>query len=133
MAPIRTIGVFALALILSTSGDAAVFPRSAPQGDCRTVHGRMALYNGTFSYRIWVVGTHRMLRVVDAEGDNFNDLKVLPDSLARRLQPYENDAFAPLVFADFRVCAFTRSQPGVMQSVTLESAKNIRIVVNSLD
>ena len=110
-----------------TRADAAVFPRSAPVGQCRTVHGRMALYNGTFSFRIWVIGTHRMLRIVDSEGDNFNELSKLPSSLARQLTPYREDLFHPRVFADFRVCDFTRSKPGVMQSVTLEDATHIRI------
>lgn len=87
----------------------------------------MALYNGTFSFRIWVVGTHRMLRIVDADGDNFNELDKLPSSLSQSLQPYSGDLFRPRVFADFTVCAFTKSEPGVMQSVTLSKATNIRI------
>jgi len=87
----------------------------------------MSLANGTFSFRIWVIGTHRMLRVVDADGDNFNELNKLPTALAQQLEPYRDDLFRPWVFANFRVCAFTRSRPGVMQSVTLEGAEHIRI------
>ncbi len=87
----------------------------------------MALYNGSFSFRIWVIGTHRVLRIVDAKGDKFDDIGELPTSLARRLEPYQSDLFRPRVFADFRVCAFTRSKPGVMQSVTLAGARNILI------
>ncbi len=87
----------------------------------------MSLYNGTFSFRIWVIGTHRLLRVVDVEGDNFDDIGKLPAPLGHRLEPYRSDLFRPRVFADFRVCAFTRGKPGVMQSVTLEDAKKIWI------
>lgn len=90
----------------------------------------MALYNGTFSFRIWVVGTHRMLRVVDADGDNFNDIGKLPGALEQGLSPYQGDLFRPRVFADFRVCDFTRSRAGVMQSVTLADATRIRIEVD---
>ncbi|MFT4254856.1 MAG: hypothetical protein QM608_20530 [Caulobacter sp.] len=117
----------ALLAVTAVSAQAAVFPRSAPPGQCRTVHGRMALANGTFSFRIWAIGTTRILRVVDEEGDNFNDLDKLPKSLRTRLRPYADDPFRPRVFADFRVCAYTRSRPGVMQSVTLVGAKNIWI------
>ncbi|WP_158285973.1 MULTISPECIES: hypothetical protein [unclassified Caulobacter] len=51
----------------------------------------------------------------------------MPASLEKRLRPYEQDLFRPRVFADFRVCAYTRSRPGVMQSVTLVGARNIWI------
>ena len=117
----------ALAMIAGQA-PAAVFPRSAPPGQCRTVHGRMALYNGTFSFRIWVVGTHRMLRVGDADGDNFNDIDRLPPVLAAALRPIQADLWGRFIFADFRVCDFTRSRPGVMQSVTLAGAAHIRIL-----
>jgi len=120
--------VASLAMAAAASpASAAVFPRSAPPGQCRTVHGRMALYNGTFSFRIWVIGTRRMLRVVDAEGDNFNDINVLPAPLAAALRPFNTDLWGREIFADFRVCDFTRSRPGVMQSVTLAGARRIRI------
>jgi hypothetical protein len=120
----------AVALAAGRPGEAAVFPRDTPPGQCHWVHGRMALYNGTFSFRIWVIGTHRMLRVVDKDGDNFNDLDQLPPALSRALAGYRDDVLrlsSDLVFADYRICAFTRSRHGVMQSVTLEDARHVRI------
>jgi hypothetical protein len=127
MAAVRILVISTLFLMTPFLVHSAVFPRSAPLGECRTVHGRMALYNGTFSFRIWVIGTHRMLRVVDADGDNFNELTKLPSSLANSLRPYRDNLFQMQAFADFHVCAFTRSKPGVMQSVTLDDAKHIRV------
>jgi hypothetical protein len=124
-------GISALGAVVAFAAphfaEGAVFPRSAPIGQCRTVHGRMAMYNGTFSFRIWVIGTHRMLRVVDDQGDNFSELSKLPSSLAEALKPFQDDLFRPIVFADFKVCDFTQSRPGVMQSVTLANASHIRI------
>jgi hypothetical protein len=117
--------------LVSKSATAAVFPRSAPLGQCRTVHGRMAIYNGTFSFRIWVIGTHRMLRVVDQDGDNFNELGKLPKTLAVALAPYDGrlaDLFGHDVFGDFRVCDFTKRERGLMQSVNLTDARHVRIV-----
>lgn len=87
----------------------------------------MMLYNGTFSFRIWVIGTHRLLRVVDDEGNNLTALDKLPAPVALSLRPYSGDLFRTRVFADFTVCAYTKSVPGVMQSVHLEDARNIRV------
>jgi len=90
----------------------------------------MRIYNGTFSFRIWVIGTRRMLRVVDQEGDNFNDIEQLPRSLAEPLRPFKahlSELFGRSVFAKYKVCAFTRSRPGVMQSVNIVDAKEVRI------
>src|SRR5204863_4706193 len=41
------------ALLLALAAQAAAASES-----CRTVHGRMDLWNGTPSVRIWVIGTH---------------------------------------------------------------------------
>jgi hypothetical protein len=90
----------------------------------------MRLYNGTFSFRIWVIGTHRMLRVVDADGDNFNNIEVLPRPLADALRPIKDDLWSRSVYARFTVCAFTRRRSGWMQSVNLTRAKDVRVVVD---
>jgi hypothetical protein len=93
----------------------------------------MALYNGTLSFRIWVIGTHRMLRVVDEAGDNVSDVEKLPKALATRLTADHGspaDFLNQEIIGDFRVCDFTRSKPGVMQSVTLANADHIRITAN---
>jgi hypothetical protein len=117
-------------LATSPSALAAVFPRNTLPGQCESVRGRMRLYNGTFSFRIWVIGTHRMLRVVDADGDNFNDIEGLPRPLADALRPIKDDLWTRSVYARFTVCAFTRRRPGWMQSVNLTGAKAVRVVVD---
>jgi hypothetical protein len=113
---------------LGSSALGGTFKHDAPPGQCRTVHGRMAIYNGTFSFRIWAIGTHRMLRVVDAQGDNFNDLGKLPPPLARAMGRFQDNLWGHAVFADFRVCDFTNVRPGVMQSVNVMDARHIRVV-----
>ena len=112
---------------LASPAQAGTFRRTVPPGHCRTVHGRMAIYNGTFSFRIWAIGTHRMLRVVDREGDNFDDVERFPPTLAGALRPFKEDLWGLPVFADFKVCDFTESLPGVMQSITVEGARHIRV------
>jgi len=89
-------------------------------GPCFKVHGRMSLYNGTPSIRIWPTGTKRILGV--SEGEYYNEeYKYLPDKLEDKLN-WEN-----AIFADFTVCPFTEDKPGVMRLVCVESAENIKI------
>lgn len=78
---------------------------------CFTVHGRLDLYNGGPSTRIWVVGTHHMLGV---------DNEILPEKAALKLD-WETD-----VYGDFVVCPLAREQKGHMQSVCVESASHLR-------
>jgi hypothetical protein len=127
------LGALAVGLCLpfAPQTHAEVFPRSAPSGQCRIVRGRMRLYNGTLSFRIWVIGTHRMLRVVDDDGDNFNDVDKLPAPLAQALRSFKPELtgfFGYSVFARYKVCAFTKSRPGVMQSVNVTDATGIQVI-----
>ena len=85
-------------------------------GACFTVHGRMRAYNGNPTYRIWRIGTNRLLGVTGVHpGEN----PIMPEGLAC--------GFDCDVFADFEVCPFAKEQPGVMQRVCIESAKNVSV------
>lgn len=79
-------------------------------GACFTVHGRMAVYNGGMPYRIWRIGTDRMLGVRDS---------IIPESLTTNL------IWGTAAFGDFYVCPFTRQREGAMQFVCVESARKI--------
>jgi hypothetical protein len=79
-------------------------------GACRVVHGRLSIYNGGPSTRIWVVGSKRMLGVPS---------EVVPQSVWRG-STIDNDAFG-----DFRVCPLERQKPGHMQFVCIDSARNV--------
>lgn len=127
MRALVAIAACGLALSLAPAVRAGTFHRTVPPGHCRVMHGRMAIYNGTFSFRIWVIGTHRMLRVVDEGLDNFDDIARLPPALTKALKPYEENLWDHDVFADFKVCDVTASRPGVMQTVTVAGATRIRV------
>jgi hypothetical protein len=77
---------------------------------CFTVHGRIFLANGSPSYRIWRIGTDRILGVPDS---------IVPEAIAINLT-WENAAFG-----DFYVCPFTAQKDGEMQYVCVESASKI--------
>jgi hypothetical protein len=89
-------------------------------GPCYKVKGRMFLSNGTPSFRIWPIGTKRILGVSEARFMR-SDYANMPDDLAQRLN------CETAIYADFIVCPFTKNKPGVMRLVCVESAKNISI------
>src|SRR5258707_1146875 len=104
---------------------------------CYWTHGRLSVWEGgPPSYRLWKIGTRRLLGVFKGpsrfpaftDDDAFNP--EFPTNLERA---YEVDGrcwkwtFPPPVFADFEVCPLEPEKKGEMQSVCIESAKNIFI------
>jgi len=90
-------------------------PRLA--GKCFNIHGRLATYAGNPAVRLSRLGTKRVLGVSDQrfKEPGFSNI---PDDLRQQLNG-ENT-----ITGDFVVCPFTRSKPGEMQLVCIESAKN---------
>jgi hypothetical protein len=80
-------------------------------GACFTVHGRLSAWNGTPTYRIWRIGTRRILGVS-------ND--ILPESLAA------NMSWGVEASGNFLVCPFSREHAGRMQQVCVESVSNLK-------
>jgi hypothetical protein len=107
---------------------------------CYWTRGRLRLYTiGRPTYRIWKVGTNRILGIYAgpsvypprSEEDYLIDF---PPNLERayRLEEEQNVRLrvdAPWligdVFADFEVCPLEPDTPGDMQASCIESAKNI--------
>lgn len=86
-------------------------------GKCFTVRGRLALYNGAPTIRLWRAGTRRMLGVsasYAAEG-----YSSIPAEIERQLN-WETE-----VWGDFEVCPFTRARPGEMQLICVEAGRNL--------
>ena len=105
-----------LGVVAMSSGGAAARPcKTDPRvlGDCFRVHGRLGFYNGNPSFRIWRIGTDRILGVQDDEAP------IVPDNVATHLSTHTE------IFADFVVCPFTVDQPGWMRRVCIESAEHI--------
>jgi len=112
---------------------------------CYWTHGRLAVANGNPSFRIWKIGTHRMLGVFNGPShfpprmSSFDDDVFNPELPAELQRAYEADnrrlkrekgimwAVPPPVFADFEICPLEPERKGEMQAVCIESAKNIFI------
>jgi hypothetical protein len=78
---------------------------------CFTVRGRLSLWNGTPTARIWHVGTKRILGVSDDYPP--------PKSLSGKVD-WDTEAWG-----DFDVCPLTKDIPGHMQMVCIESSSRI--------
>jgi hypothetical protein len=82
---------------------------------CFHIRGRLSARSvGPPTRLIWRVGTKRVLGVVEKD-------QALPENVEAALA-YDN-----FVYADFDVCPFTRSRPGFMQFVCVESASHLHV------
>ena len=96
--------------------------RSEVVGTCFKVHGRLSVYNGTPSIRLWPTGSKRLLGVLDPnDASNTPGPTVLPEEIKLKLD-WNKD-----VFGDFFVCPLSRKQPGRMQTICVESGKHLTV------
>lgn len=86
-------------------------------GKCFRVRGRLSLYNGAPTIRLWRVGTRRILGVSASYSQA--GYSSIPDELERRLD-WETE-----MWGDFLVCPFTRLRPKEMQMICIEDGKNV--------
>ena len=102
-------------------------PEIAPM--CYWTRGRLGVYNGNPSFRIWKIGTSRIIGIHSG-----------PD--AQRLDPLDGEhpefptnvrqvagglTEGHRIFADFEICPFAPDRPGEMQFGCIESARNIAV------
>ena len=94
--------------------------REHPQliGSCFTVHGRLSIYNGAPALRLWRVGTRRVLGISE-QRFSVAGYRNVPEYIENQINQNV------VIFGDFLVCPFTRSQPGKMQLVCIEAGKNL--------
>ena len=91
--------------------------QSLSSGECYGFHGRFAVYTGDGQQILWPVGTHRLLRVESGA-----------DTLHKLLDDGRINAGDYFIFGDFVVCPLETEIPGVMRSVCIKSARNLRRV-----
>ena len=86
-------------------------------GRCFSVRGRLSLYNGAPTIRLWRAGTRRMLGVSSSYARE--GYSSIPEELEKQLS-WETE-----LWGDFLVCPFTRRRPGEMQMICVEAGKNV--------
>ena len=112
---------------------------------CYWTRGRLSFYPiGLPSYRMWKVGTNRILGIYSGPSDfpphdSDNSYPVFPLNLERvyELETERNERLkidTPWlighVFAEFEVCPLRPDRPGTMQPSCIESAKDIFVALS---
>ena len=91
---------------------------------CRVVRGRMTIANGNPTFRVWIVGTRRIVGVHGPSLGETERLDILPAAVRAALRA---DPFGTQVFGDYEICPLTRERPGWMQMVCLASASRLAV------
>jgi hypothetical protein len=93
---------------------------------CYWTRGRLNFYNGAPSYRIWKIGTKRILAVYSGaltyppRTDKDSQFPEFPSEIDKVFRPPDN-----AVYADFQICPLEPERKGEMRAVCIEAAKNI--------
>lgn len=90
---------------------------------CFELHGRLS-FTMSMRWRIWPVGTHRLVEIFSADDDP-------DDGLTPTLVKIFKENDTALVYGDYELCPITHKQPRHMQFVCLKSVSHL-VVVNRL-
>jgi hypothetical protein len=93
---------------------------------CYWTHGRLSIYNGNPTFRLWKIGTHRLLGIYSGPGFGPLDAGLNDEDdleLPANLEKYDFTKVS--VFGDFEVCPLASEKQGRMQAACIESAKNL--------
>jgi hypothetical protein len=134
----RFIGLVSIAALLTFSEGSADdkakrrIPCRVPanSSSCYWTHGRLSFYSGTPSFRLWKIGTHRVLGIysgpsvdlygLDNESPEFPPSIYSAFALSEHTPPYD-----VRIFGDFEVCPLEPETAGKMQAACIESADKI--------
>jgi hypothetical protein len=95
--------------------------------ECYWTHGRITIGNGTPAYRLWEIGTKRMLGIYSGPSTYRDPLSLDnedPDFPANVEKIWSPRVYRPL-YGDFEVCPLAPEHPGAMRPACVESAKNL--------
>lgn len=129
---------------LSAGNGTRKIPCKTPENAllCYWTHGRLSVYEGMVTYRIWKIGTHRLLGVfsgpsryparTDQDLENPEFPAELDKALGANQRRHERSTgttwtVTPPIYADFEVCPLRAEEKGVRQPVCIESAAKIFI------
>ena len=94
---------------------------------CYWTRGRLSIYNGNPSLRVWKIGTKHLLGIYS--GPSTFPPRTSEDSESPELPPNLENLGGALdggeIFADFELCPLRPEHPHQIQPACIESAKNI--------
>jgi len=95
---------------------AALQTPPAHMGDCKWVHGRYVVANGSGIRRIWIIGTHRVVH-------QYDDDNIRPKAIRHyeKINAWSGEG----LYGDFYICAVEKSRPGHMQHVHICGTRHL--------
>jgi hypothetical protein len=114
--------IIAVFLLICGHGRPAASDDSKNKDATFEIHGRLSIYNGNPTFRIWVIGTNRLLGIPGGDIDPAE----MPEKLGKL---FINTSIS--VYGDFTVKPISEYKPGIIQFVRIESVKNL--IVYSAD
>ena len=127
------IGALALCAVAAQAIPQATAKRTIPcktpenAASCYWTRGRLSIYNGNPSLRVWKIGTKHLLGIYS--GPSTFPPRTSEDSespeLPANLESLDGALDGGEIFADFEVCPLRPEHPHQMQPACIESAKNI--------
>lgn len=105
---------------------------------CYWTHGRLSLYNGNPGWRLWKIGTKRILGIYsgpsrfpprtneDSENPEFPAVvnRAFEEDYERRAAAKDPDAnWPPSIYGDFEICPLDPEKKGEMQDACIASAR----------
>jgi hypothetical protein len=114
----KQIAILLLLLLLPLRGNADDTKRYIETNSPFKLHGRLMIYNGTPSFRIWIIGTNRLLGIPGGDTEPADMPKALEDLFT---EP------GVQVYGDFEVTPLTKYKAGEMQLVKITSVENLII------
>jgi hypothetical protein len=127
-----TMGVLALAFwaqAVPQNASRRKVPCKTPENaaSCYWTPGRIRIGAGTPAYRLWKVGTKRLLGIYSGPSTYRDQLSLdneNPEFPANVEKIWTPRLGVPL-YGDFEVCPLAPERPGAMRPVCVESAKNL--------
>jgi hypothetical protein len=111
---------FALIIILPSTGNSEEQSNSYENTNTPfAFHGRLSIYVGNPTFRIWISGTKRILGVPGG------DLE--PAEMPKELESMFSSEDI-IIYGDFKVTPLTKYEQGHMQYVRIDSAENLVIL-----
>jgi hypothetical protein len=126
------------AVTLSAALCVEAVPQTAPKrkisckipqnaSECYWTRGRIREGNGTPAYRMWKVGTKRLLGIYSGPS-TYNDPLSLDNENPEfpvNVEKIWTSRLGAQLYGDFEVCPLALEHPGAMRPVCVESAKNL--------
>ena len=129
--------LFLIASVLVLAFWAQAVPQSSPKhripcktpqnaSECYWTRGRVAFGTGNPAFRMWKIGTKRLLGIYS--GPSVSHDRLSPDQEHPEFPANVDKVWSSrlgALYGDFEVCPLAPERPGAMRPVCVESAKNL--------